>query len=123
MSAWEVISAALIGLGSVTMLVGALGVLRFPGFYTRLHAAGKGDTLGQGLILLGLVFVAGFSLDAFKLVLIVFFVFILNSTATHALARAGWLAGLRPWKSGDPIPADQREGQLEGDATEEGAST
>ena len=120
MNAAEIIGAILLVLGSFTMLVGAIGVVRFPCFYTRLHAAGKGDTLGQGLILTGLFVVTAFGEegtwnDAFKLLLIVFFVFILNATATHALARAGWLAGLLPWtRKVDAIPhqCEQYEGQM-----------
>ena len=111
----EIVGTIFIALGGLTMLVGALGVVRFPDFYTRLHAAGKGDTLGQALVLFGLLFVAGFSFDAFKLCVIIFFVLILNSTATHGLARAGWLAGLRPWVRTDAPGTPQFEGQLDED--------
>lgn len=111
MSFLQIIAAGFLVLGVLTMLVSAFGVVRFPDFYTRLHAAGKGDTLGQGLVLLGLLLIAGFGFDAFKLAVIIFFVMILNATATHGLARAGWLAGMRPWLGGDD-PAPQREGQM-----------
>jgi multicomponent Na+:H+ antiporter subunit G len=99
-SALEIAAAVLIGLGSLFMLATAVGVVRFPDFYTRLHAAGKGDTLGQGLVLLGLCLVADAGPDLLKLLAIVFFVFILNPTATHALARAAWVSGLQPWTRG-----------------------
>ncbi len=112
MSFLEVLGTGFIGLGVLTMLVGALGVVRFPDFYTRLHAAGKGDTLGQGLVLFGLLLVAGFGFDAFKLAVIIFFVMVLNATATHGLARAGWLAGMRPWLGRDDDATVQREGQM-----------
>lgn len=111
MSFLEILGTGFLGLGVLTMLVGAFGVVRFPDFYTRLHAAGKGDTLGQGLVLFGLLLIAGFGFDAFKLAVIIFFVMILNATATHGLARAGWLAGMRPWLGGEE-PAPQREGQM-----------
>ena len=111
MSFLQILAAGFLGLGVLTMLVSAFGVVRFPDFYTRLHAAGKGDTLGQGLVLFGLLLIAGFGFDAFKLAVIIFFVMILNATATHGLARAGWLAGMRPWLGGED-PAPQREGQM-----------
>ncbi len=112
MTVLEIIGTAFIAFGGFTMFMAAIGVVRFPDFYTRLHAAGKGDTLGQGLVLLGLIFVTGASIDGLKLVLIVFFVFILNSTSTHALARAAWLAGLKPWATGIGPRDPQREGQM-----------
>jgi multicomponent Na+:H+ antiporter subunit G len=98
----EVAGTVLIATGGVFMLATAIGVVNFPDFYTRLHAAGKGDTLGQGLVLLGLLLVAGDWGVALKLALIVFFLFIFNPTATHALARAAWVSGLKPWRKGDP---------------------
>ena len=93
----EIASTVLLGLGALVMLAGAVGVLRLPDFYTRLHAAGKGDTLGQGLILLGLAVPTGFGFISFKLALIILFIFVLNPTATHALARGAWCIGLQPW--------------------------
>ena len=116
----EIIGTTFILLGALILFVGAVGIVRFPGFYARLHAAGKGDTMGQGLIILGLFVVTVFDAegtwnDAFKLLVIAFFVFILNATATHALARAGWLAGLLPWtrETGEmPSQSHQFEGQM-----------
>ncbi|MGE0192044.1 MAG: monovalent cation/H(+) antiporter subunit G [Planctomycetota bacterium] len=97
MSVLEVIAAILLGVGALVMLAGAAGVLRFPDVYTRLHAAGKGDTLGQALILVGLMLVAGLTLVTVKLVFIVLLVLLLNPTATHALARSAWIVGIKPW--------------------------
>ncbi|MDJ0973085.1 MAG: monovalent cation/H(+) antiporter subunit G [Planctomycetota bacterium] len=113
MSALEIVGTVFIALGGFVMFMGAVGVVRFPDFYTRLHAAGKGDTLGQALVLLGLIVITGVSNDGLKLVLIAFFIFILNSTSTHALARAAWLAGLKPW-----TPADSATPQFEGQMSE-----
>lgn len=111
----SIIEILLIVAGVFTMLTGALGVLRFPDFYTRLHAAGKGDTLGQGLVLLALMIPAGFTTDLLKLAIIIVFIFILNPTATHALARAAWIAGLRPWTTSDGPVLEQYEGQMSDD--------
>lgn len=92
-----IISGIFLFLGCFLMLVAAIGVVRFPDFYTRMHAAGKSDTLGQFLVILALMIFEGFSLVSVKLLLIVAFIFICNPTATHALAKAAHLSGLRPW--------------------------
>lgn len=98
--------------GTVFLLAAAFGVLRFPDFYSRLHAAGKGDTLGQALVLLGLVVTAGATFVSVKLAFIILFVFVFNPTATHALARGAWVSGIRPWTGQKERPFVQREGQL-----------
>jgi multicomponent Na+:H+ antiporter subunit G len=107
----DVLSVAALLLGTLILVFAALGVARFPDFYSRLHAAGKGDTLGLAFVLLGLMVAAGLSLVSLKLGFIVFFVFILNPTATHALARGAWICGVRPWRAADG-PLLQREGQM-----------
>ena len=78
---------ALIG-GVLFAVVGTVGLLRLPDFYTRLHAAGVTDILGAGLILLGLMLQAGPTLIAVKLLLIFLFLWFTGIVATHTLARA-----------------------------------
>ena len=107
----DILSVLGLLLGTLILIFAALGVARFPDFYARLHAAGKGDTLGLALVLLGLMAAAGLSLVSLKLAFIVFFVFIFNPTATHALAHGAWVCGVRPWRSADE-PFLQREGQM-----------
>jgi multicomponent Na+:H+ antiporter subunit G len=85
---------------------GAVGILRFPDFYSRLHPAGKLDTLGLLLSLVGLAlynlhhFSLGAVLTSLKIILIVVFVFLASPTATHAIVDAGIRAGLAPWTKG-----------------------
>ena len=74
----------------------ALGVLRMPDFFTRMHAAGMTDTLGAEFILLGLMLQAGFSQMTLKLLLVAFFLFLTSPTATHAIANAALKSGLKP---------------------------
>lgn len=83
--------------GSGFSIAAGIGILRFPDFYSRLHAAGVSDTMGAWLILIGLILQAGLTHTAIKLVLIVVFLFFTSPTATHALARAALAANLRPW--------------------------
>ena len=94
------ISAFLLLLGCFFILVASIGLIRFPDFYSRIHPAGQSDTVGQGLVLLGLLIYEGISFDSIKLLIIILFVFIANPTAIHALAKAAYLAGVKPWGVG-----------------------
>ena len=78
---------ALLG-GVFFVIVGGVGLVRMPDFYTRMHAAGITDTLGAGLILLGLMFQGGWTLVTAKLLLILIFLWLTSPTASHALFRA-----------------------------------
>jgi multicomponent Na+:H+ antiporter subunit G len=94
--AQEFISGLLLAAGSLFLLVGAVGVLRFPDFYTRLHPAGITDTAGAGLIVAGLVVLAGFTLISAKLLIVLAFVVFTSPISCHATARAARAAGLKP---------------------------
>ena len=74
--------------GGFFTVVGAIGLVRMPEVYTRMHAASVTDTLGAGLILLGLMLQAGFTLVAVKLLFLAIFIFFTSPVATHALVRA-----------------------------------
>jgi multicomponent Na+:H+ antiporter subunit G len=82
--------------GAIFLLIGAIGVLRFPDFYTRLHAVSVCDTLGAGLVLLGLMLQGGLSLVTVKLLLIFYFMIFSGPTAVHALAQAALQSKLKP---------------------------
>jgi multicomponent Na+:H+ antiporter subunit G len=92
----DVISWACIIVGAVFSVIGAVGILRLPDVFSRMHGAGIIDTLGAGLILVGLMFQAGFSLITVKLILIVVFLLYTSPTTTHALARAALNGGVNP---------------------------
>jgi len=80
--------------GAFFCVVGGLGLLRMPDFWTRAHAAGVNDTLAAALILLGLILQAGFGLVAVKLVMVLLFIYITSPTAGHALYRAAHAHGV-----------------------------
>ena len=82
--------------GGFFCVVGAIGLVRMPDFYTRMHGASITDTLGAGLILGGLILQAGLTLVAAKLVVIGLLLFFTSPAATHALARAAFVRGLKP---------------------------
>ena len=82
--------------GGLLGIIGALGMLRFPDFYTRQHAAGVADVLCALLILLGLGLQAGFGLAMVKLGFIFIFLFITSPASSHAAANAAMHTGLKP---------------------------
>lgn len=95
-------------LGGLLGIVGGIGMHRFPDFYTRLHAAGTTDTLCAALFLLGLGFQAGLTLASFKLFLIFAFIFLTSPAASHSLANAAMIGGLKPVLS-NPEPLDSEQ--------------
>ena len=101
----DIVSGALLLAGAAFVLIGTLGLVRLPDFYARLHGAGITDTLGAELMLLGMIVQAGFSLVTLKLLLIAAFIFFTSPTATHAVANAARVTGLRP----KLIPEDDAE--------------
>lgn len=82
--------------GAFFLIVGAVGMIRLPDFWSRLHGAGVIDTAGAELILLGMAFQAGLTQTTIKLALIGLFIFFTSPTSTHAVANAAHVAGLRP---------------------------
>jgi multicomponent Na+:H+ antiporter subunit G len=102
----DVVVVLLLFTGLFFFTGGAIGILRFPDFYSRLHPAGKLDTLGLFLSLTALAlynlhhFSLGAVLTSLKIILIVVFVFLASPTATHAIVDAGIRAGLAPWTKG-----------------------
>lgn len=97
MAAVEVIAALLLGSGALLGLVGGIGLLRFPDFYTRLHAASITDTLCAALFLSGLAVYFGPTLASAKLALIFLFLLFTSPTAAHALGKSALRSGLMPW--------------------------
>jgi multicomponent Na+:H+ antiporter subunit G len=92
----EIIVWALLLAGSLFAIIGGIGVLRLPDVYTRLHGAGITDTMGAGLILVGLMVYEGLTLITVKLVLIFIFLVVTSPVSSHALANAAYRSGLRP---------------------------
>ncbi|MDP1554907.1 MAG: monovalent cation/H(+) antiporter subunit G [Hyphomonas sp.] len=97
---WETVRYPLGGaaclFGALLCIIGTIGVLRFPDFYTRLHAASITDTSGAGLVLLGMALMAPHWLVLVKVFCILGFLLLTSVTASHALANAAHTAGLQP---------------------------
>ncbi len=106
--------------GGFLCVSGGVGVFRFPDFFTRMHAASVTDTLGGGLILLGLLLQANFEwLVMAKLLFIVLFIFFTSPTSSHALAKAAVHSGLVPWRSTNLA----KEGSAKEGSAKEGSAT
>lgn len=102
----DVLSWVLLACGGLFCMIGALGLLRMPDFYTRMHAASVVDTLGAALLLLGMMLQAGATLVSVKLGFIGLLLFFTSPAATHALARAALLRGVHPQlASEEPEPS------------------
>lgn len=90
----EILAWAFLVVGSAFAVIGAIGLLRFPEFYTRVHAVGVSDTMGAALILIGCAIQAGPTLYSVKLIMIWLFIYLTGPAATHALAKAAYASGL-----------------------------
>lgn len=92
--------------GIFFFFVGVVGILRFPDFYSRLHAAGKADSLAAVLVTIGVAIYnlrdPSFAnlLVSTKIMLIALFIYIASPTATHALTNGALVVGVEPWGKG-----------------------
>ena len=117
----EIAACIFIILGILFFLGGVIGLLRFPDFYTRMHAAGKGDTLSTVLIIGGFILYnlseglseggdAGSWDVLLKLGFIAFFIMLTSPTSTHALMKAGAESGNNPETFEDEEHGEHLEG-------------
>jgi multicomponent Na+:H+ antiporter subunit G len=97
----EPIGGVLLLAGGLLAIVGAVGLLRFPDVYTRLHATSVTDTGAGTLMIVGMILLSPTGWVALKLVFIWVFMFLANPTASHAIANAAYTAGVEP-KIGPP---------------------
>ena len=113
--------------GSFFLLTGSLGMVRLPDVFTRMHAGGMTDTMGAGMILVGMAVYNGPDLIAVRLLLILAFLWFTSPIATHAVAKAALSGGLDPYtlEGGAAAAADDSTGPHGADAagTEGGATS
>jgi multicomponent Na+:H+ antiporter subunit G len=93
----EILSVVFLSAGFFFFTTATLGLLRLPDFFSRLHATGKGDTLAVLLSLFGIALYNGLSLTSVKVLFIAVFMFLAQPTATHAISRAAFRCGEKPW--------------------------
>ena len=92
----DILSWILLCLGGLFVLIGGIGALRLPDFYTRLHAASLTDTMATILVFAGIMLQAGFSLATLKLLAIMVFLPLTGPVASYAVANAAQQSGMRP---------------------------
>ena len=113
----EILSWFLILTGGAFTIIGAVGQLRFPNFWARLHAASVSDSAGVILLILGMCLQAGPTLITVKLLVIGLFLFVTGATSTHATASAALVSGLKP-----PVLKEKAENDGSSDTSEDPGS-
>ena len=102
-SFFNVLSIILIFSGLIFFMGASVGLIRFPDFYTRMHAAGKGDTLSTILITVGMATQVLSHFDmvnlfvAIKILAIAVLIMLTSPTSTHLLMKAGYDDGIEPF--------------------------
>ncbi len=96
-----IVGYAVILFGLAIMLIGSVGIIRLPDFFARTHASSMVDTVGIGVVVLGIAIIQGFTYDSVKVLLAGAFLMLTNPVAAHALARAAYQTGQRPWVRSD----------------------
>jgi multicomponent Na+:H+ antiporter subunit G len=84
--------------GTSFVLVAAIGLLRFPDFYTRVHAAAKAGTVGSALTLVALAIVSNETAEVLRAVAAIFFFFLTAPLSAHLLGKAAHSAGYQLWE-------------------------
>ncbi|RLI91661.1 MAG: hypothetical protein DRO89_03530 [Candidatus Altiarchaeales archaeon] len=93
----ELVTIGFLLTGTFFFITATLGLLRFPDLFTRLHATGKGDTLGASLTLIGLALHAGLTPESIKILITLVFILATSPVAAHAICRAIYVKGAKPW--------------------------
>lgn len=103
MTPLEILTVLLTAAGVFFIVVSAVGLVRLPDLYTRVHAAGKAGTLGIVGVLMGVGVYHITSLPVvFKMVTLVGFFFLTAPVAAHMLDRAAYLTGVKPMEGTEP---------------------
>lgn len=93
----EFIAGLFLAGGAFFLLASAIGMLRLPDFYCRLHASGNSETLGVMLSFMGLVIYEGLTLTSLKMIMIFLLIFLGNPIGTHILSKATYKSGHHVW--------------------------
>ena len=94
----EIIAYILLAIGAFCALVGAMGIVRFPDVYNRIHANTVVVVGGVIVTLIGVSVLEGISLYTLKALIIALFIFLTNPVGSHAIARAAHKSGVKLWR-------------------------
>ncbi len=117
------VSGALVISGAFFILVGAIGLIRMPDVFTRMHATSVTETAGAGLLIIGLMLQTGFTLLTLKLAFVLIVFFFTAPVATHALAQAALEAGVKPILDEDRRPDGRTDGQPDSQSRQSAPAT
>lgn len=118
----EILSLTLIIIGTVFMLVSAIGVLRLPDLYLRMSSSTKASTLGISAILLGLAIHFNELGVSSRAIATIVFILLTAPVAAHMMGRAAYFNGVPLWAGThhDDLRGryDEKTHQLSGDDEE-----
>ena len=94
----EIIIMAMTSVGTLFILIAAVGIVRMPDFFLRLSVTIKAATLGLGFIMGGTaLYFLEFSVTA-KVIAIIFFLLITAPVSGHMIGRTAYFTGMKLWK-------------------------
>lgn len=108
----EFIAGLFLAGGAFFLLASAIGMLRLPDFYCRLHASGNSETLGVMLSFMGLVIYEGLTLTSLKLIMGFLLIFLGNPIGTHILSKAAYKSGHHVWTLEEDAKEDKKHADL-----------
>ena len=108
----EFIAGLFLAGGAFFLLASAIGMLRLPDFYCRLHASGNSETLGVMLSFMGLVIYEGLTLTSLKMIMIFLLIFLGNPIGTHILSKAAYKSGHHVWRLEEDAKEEKNHADL-----------
>lgn len=108
----EFIAGLFLAGGAFFLLASAIGMLRLPDFYCRLHASGNSETLGVMLSFMGLVIYEGLTLTSLKMIMIFLLIFLGNPIGTHILSKAAYKSGHHVWTREEDAKEEKNHADL-----------
>lgn len=103
----EFIAALFMLGGAIFFIASAVGMMRLPDFYTRIHASGNSETLGCMLSFIGLMIYEGATLTSLKMAIVFIVVFLANPIGSHILSKAAYKSGHKIWTLKDMKKEDK----------------
>lgn len=94
----ELVAYVLLGIGSACALIGAMGIVRFPDVYNRIHANTVIVVGGAILTMMGAGILGGVNVFTIKAIVIAVFLFLTNPVSAHAIARAAHRSKVKLWR-------------------------
>jgi multicomponent Na+:H+ antiporter subunit G len=113
----QIAAGLLLLAGALFAVVAAIGLVRLPDLFTRMHAASKAGPVGAGLMLLALALHARDLGIASRALAGIVFLLLTTPISAHLLARAAYFSGVRPGSltQVDELRASVNSGRSDGE--------